>query len=678
MPDFLSPLTMAIAGGLAIPALVALYFLKLKRQEVDVPSTLLWKRAVQDLQVNAPFQRLRRNLLLFLQLLILIAAIIALGRPMVNVEQARDERLVLLIDHSASMNAREPDGTTRLAQAKEEASRLVDDLGPNDQAMLIAFSDQVSLVTPFLNDKARLLRQIESIRPTDRPTHLKEALELAEHHSTPQIIEDAQGSLVPDSAAPQGHMILFSDGRIDDAEALVLRRGSMEIVRIGEQVDNVGVVALEVKRNYERPDLLNVFARVRNFSDRPVKTDLTLLINDQIVSVQDVPELDPGMAPSGDGAATQPTATAPAARIGPAAGSVGLVPFPEIEFPEAGVAEVRLSRSDGFAADDNAYALIPPPRRMAVLLVTPGHMYLPKLLRGFKLSEFEVVTPERYEAMSDDELMDEGRLKYDVVVFDDHATAKLPPGAYIFFGQGPKIDGVTVGEQIDNEYIVTWDDTHPILRYVTFDDVDVLSWARLTLPDEAVTLVEGETAPVVSYLARDGRSYLLIAFSSFNAERTALNTTWFLRRGLVVFMYNALQHLAGSVTAADTRVVQPGEAVALTAPPGTDEVAITTPKLKTEKVLVRSQQVTYFGKTDHVGLYLAEPAVTGQEHFAVNLFDENESFIAPNKGFTIGTEAVPQSEGVQRVNRPLWPYLLLAALVVLFAEWYIYNKRVFV
>src|SRR5437764_13972714 len=84
LPHFLNIWHAVLAAALAIPALLILYFLKLRRREMAVSSTLLWKKAIQDLQVNAPFQKLRRNLLLLLQLLLLILLVLALSRPVSN------------------------------------------------------------------------------------------------------------------------------------------------------------------------------------------------------------------------------------------------------------------------------------------------------------------------------------------------------------------------------------------------------------------------------------------------------------------------------------------------------------------------------------------------------------------------------------------------------------------
>ena len=108
---FLSPLAAALAAALAVPALLALYFLKLRRQPRVVPSTLLWRKAVEDLEVNAPFQKLRNSLLLWLQLLLLLLLVVAIARPASDAPAPTGDRVVILIDRSASM-AVEEDGRT--------------------------------------------------------------------------------------------------------------------------------------------------------------------------------------------------------------------------------------------------------------------------------------------------------------------------------------------------------------------------------------------------------------------------------------------------------------------------------------------------------------------------------------------------------------------------------------
>ena len=70
---FLTPLAFLL-GLLALPILV-LYMLKMRRRQVEVSSVLLWQRLLRDREANAPWQRLKRNLLLILQLLLLAALV---------------------------------------------------------------------------------------------------------------------------------------------------------------------------------------------------------------------------------------------------------------------------------------------------------------------------------------------------------------------------------------------------------------------------------------------------------------------------------------------------------------------------------------------------------------------------------------------------------------------------
>src|SRR5215210_8675084 len=98
---FATPL--ALLGLLFIPAVVAMYLLKLRRDEAVVPSTLLWTRLVADVEANAPWQKLRRTLLLLLQLLLVIILALLAARPFLERPAGLARDLVLVVDASASM-----------------------------------------------------------------------------------------------------------------------------------------------------------------------------------------------------------------------------------------------------------------------------------------------------------------------------------------------------------------------------------------------------------------------------------------------------------------------------------------------------------------------------------------------------------------------------------------------
>src|SRR6516162_10142073 len=162
-----TPLGLAAWSALAgVPVgIIALYFLKLRRRPVRVPSTLLWRRSLEDLHVNSLFQRLRRNLLLFLQLLAVALAMLALAGPQVKGTGATGQRFVLMIDNSASMSATDV-APSRLAAAKEAAKKVVSAMDGDDLAMVIAFSDSARVVSNYTGDRRLLTQRIESIPPT--------------------------------------------------------------------------------------------------------------------------------------------------------------------------------------------------------------------------------------------------------------------------------------------------------------------------------------------------------------------------------------------------------------------------------------------------------------------------------------------------------------------------------
>ena len=196
------------------PLIVLLYFLKLKREPMEVPSTYLWTRTVEDLHVNSIWQRLRRNLLLFLQLLLLLLAILSLLNLSWRGNKLEDDRVIFLVDNSASMSATDV-SPSRLEEAKRQVSALIDEMKSTDIGMIIAFSDEdgARTIQSYTNNRRLLKRKLEGIKPTHRKTDLKKALRFAAGLANPgRTAYEADDAAAAD--AMPATLFIFSDGRV--------------------------------------------------------------------------------------------------------------------------------------------------------------------------------------------------------------------------------------------------------------------------------------------------------------------------------------------------------------------------------------------------------------------------------------------------------------------------------
>lgn len=699
--SFLAPFAFA-AAAIVVPALLILYFLKLRRREARVPSTLLWRRAVQDLQVNAPFQRLRRNLLLLLQLLVLLLAIFALARPIIYSELRDEDSVVLLIDRSASMNTLE--GTqTRLELAKQQARRLVRTLnrggggwrslfgGSAEQTrvLLIAFADRATIVWPFTTNLSEIGTAIGTIQPSDARTNIREALDLADAYLTQTRVD-----VRPDAGQEKSRLVLLSDGAIQDVDAVVVRQGNLTLIPIGAARDNAGITSLRIQRGYEQPDHVSAFVQVGNFGPDPVETDVSFYVDGVLRSVETIqlrsrPQPPPGTfdaplpaAAPAEVAADEPGADEPGAAqkltdaappedaSAPAALANYQTLLFEYDMPEAGVIEVRLSRDDVLAADNRAAAIVPPPRRLAVLLVSAGNPFLERILKQLPLGRFAYRTPEQYESAAESDWTLGGRSVYDVVVFDKHATARLPVGNYVFIGALPQRDDVRLVGKLDAHTPVWWDEAHPIMRHVAMENVDVFEGLAIGLPKGAETLVEGPAGPMIARYAVDGRQFLV---QTFAIERS----TWWAKLSFAVYMYNAFNYLGGGGSNEQAGSLRPGETAVLPVGGTATEAIVERPDGRRETVHATGGSVR-FAATEQVGLYRIEPGEPGQDRVAVNLVSAAESDVTPRTDIQPGGLKVELGQSVQTATPEVWRWFAGVALAVLLLEWYIYNRRVMV
>src|SRR5215831_3449227 len=112
---------------LAIP-IILLYLLKRKRREVVVPSLLLWKQALEDLRAQTPFQKLRTNLLLFLQLFALVLITAILSQPYIP-GSGTSRKFILVLDTSGSMKASD-ESPNRFQKAQDRLLQVLDRVNP--------------------------------------------------------------------------------------------------------------------------------------------------------------------------------------------------------------------------------------------------------------------------------------------------------------------------------------------------------------------------------------------------------------------------------------------------------------------------------------------------------------------------------------------------------------------
>src|SRR5437879_6852277 len=144
----------AFAFAAIIPIILLLYFMRPKRQERVVGSTLLWQQAMQDIQASRPWQRLRVTPLLILQLLAALFIILVLVRPAIFSNSPLSGNTIIILQASASMQATDV-APNRFENAKNTISDYIDELGSNDHLSLITMARSPQILIANSQDKGQ-------------------------------------------------------------------------------------------------------------------------------------------------------------------------------------------------------------------------------------------------------------------------------------------------------------------------------------------------------------------------------------------------------------------------------------------------------------------------------------------------------------------------------------------
>lgn len=615
--SFLTP-AFLLLGLLAIP-IILLYMLRLRRREVLVSSTLLWQKLMRDREANAPWQKLRRNLLLFLQLLILGALVFALARPFIPIPALASGNTVVLLDASASMQASDVE-PTRFDAAKAEVSQIINDLSGSSQMTLIKVGQSASVITPATNDKQALRTALATAEADPSGADWQAAFALASGA--------VQGS------RDNGRILIISDGGLPGdlpplpAEAIY--------VPIGASDANLAISALATRPTESG---IQLFASVTNHGASEQEALLSLTLDDTLFDSR---------------------------RLTIPANSNVNATWDLPEGTQTIHAQLGNQTSDTLALDDSAWAVHEGGVSNRVLLVTEGNRFLEQVYG---------VLPgvEAFKAPPDNDLIldENGNPQFDMYVFDSVTLPQPLPAADLLIinpPAGTDNELLTVSGVFSDTTAVRLADS-PLLQFVDWREVNIREAKEIVAP-WADALVQAEGGSLLLTGERSGHRIAILPFSLNDSDLP-------LQIAFPILMANITSWLnPGRAFDAPTGL-QPGDPVSIVPGAGTTAVFVTKPDSTNWQTEVGEEPV-FFTETDQLGLYsVTLRDATGDRpagSFAVNLFNPAESAVEPAESIAIGQVTVETEPEGDIGQREFWPWLLSIALIILLLEWWVHFR----
>lgn len=606
----LTPLVLLAAVPLA-GLVILLYLLKLKRRDLAVSSVFLWRKAVEDVTANAPFQRLRRNLLLLLQLLALLLVVFALANPVITARRAGGKSTVLVLDGSAGMLAEDEPGS-RFDRTRAIAAGIIDGLERGDACAIVLAGAQSRVALPFTTDRGAAVRALNALRCTHAAAPIRDALLLAQ-------------SLCVNRPEPEIH--LLSDGAFG---ALDLTPGTARVrfSKVGKRNENAAIVAFEASRSNGRDE---AFLRLINHGTAR-EGILSVYLEDRIILAE---------------------------RVSLGASSDRVLTY-RLPVQNPGLLRAELDVTDDLAVDNTAYAFAGGVPGVKVLLVTPGNLFLEQgllVLPEVELHRAASLTAEEFQS---------ALTGYDLLVFDRGSPpAALERGAFLLVAADGPGAPATLGSAFQDKRISSWERDHPVCRHVNLGLPGIASGCELIPAPEADVLARVQRRPVLAALDEPGLRAVSLGFSLLDSDLP-------LRVGFPVLMGNVVNWLTAPAVRQKTRVVRPGTLLRFSAPEQDAGAWLSAPGKRPVRLDVRDGQVTVAG-AGSVGEYrLSVGAET--RRFAVDLRSPEESNLQPADALQLAGHPVPAGVGAPLGERRLWPWLALLGLVVLLCEWRIYHR----
>jgi hypothetical protein len=192
-------------------------------------------------------------------------------------------------------------------------------------------------------------------------------------------------------------------------------------------------------------------------------------------------------------------------------------------------------------------------------------------------------------------------------------------------------------------------------------------------------LIGADIGPMLVVAPRGGYQDMVLGFEIISADDSGAaqtNTNWYAERSWPVFVLNVLRYLAGAAESSGAPSYQPGQTVQLRLESAITEATSRRVGGKPTTVSPGPSGLVEILDTEDPGNYRVEADDQLADLFSVNLFQRSESDLAVAESVGLGYESIDAATGGIEMRVEYWRLVLMAMLLMLVAEWWLYSKRV--
>ncbi len=442
---------------LLIPVIIIMYLLKQKAVDTPVSSLFLWREMYRNVEANTPWEKLKKNWLLILQILTLIVLVFALTSPYILSGSVGADHAIIVIDNSAGMNASYDENNTRLQHAVEEAQDYVRSLKTGTGISIITSNNKATLVLSNSDDKSQALNELKAIEPTYVAGDCTPGIEMVKAMQTQwESVET----------------VCFTDTNVS------MEQIQGYIVDMYVPVENAGVEYVGHGMNNGK---LVVLAKIANYGAEERVMDVNLYGDDELLQIKSVIV---------------------------AGGESQVVYFDKVDF--AGKAlSVEITGQDAIKEDNICYDVLEDEQITKVLLMTEANVYLEKAL--MLVDGIEITKSNDIASFTDFTTQE-----YDLYIFDGMVPDVLPAEGNMMF---MNVECDALYETISPMGgVMVATAKHTVTEYLEDLTFGVSSVYALEKPEWAETFLKVGDATVGFIGKKDAQTVCVMGFDFHNSD----------------------------------------------------------------------------------------------------------------------------------------------------------------